>query len=97
MATAAVSLDKGLAHALHTITTETGVGATCRVADVPLEPVLAKHLAMTGFWKPTLGLTGDHEILIALPADKTTGAPLNHCIGEITEDDEVQYRWPDRD
>lgn len=93
-ARAAVSVDRGLISALEELTTSHGLGATIYMKDLPLEPLLARHINTTGIRESILDLRGDLQLLFAAPRGKYSWENIYaYSIGSITNSGKIELEW----
>ncbi len=69
IASAAIDISDGLTADLAHILNASGVGATLRLEDVPLSPVLASVLNEAGGWNVPLTSGDDYELCFTLPQE----------------------------
>ncbi len=100
-ATSMIDISDGVAHSLHLIASESGVGFSVEWARMPVDPVLADLMSGRRLRKAVLFAGEDYELLFTVPADRINSidpAVDYSVIGEIRADGALldDARLPDR-
>ncbi len=67
IASSAIDISDGLLADLGHILTASGVGATLQLADLPLSPLMRKHLSLQTTWQLALSAGDDYELCFTVP------------------------------
>lgn len=67
IASSAIDISDGLLADLGHILTASGVGATLQLTDLPLSPLMCKHLSLQTTWQLALSAGDDYELCFTVP------------------------------